>query len=106
VNAADALAAALDALKAELREELLVELRTELHADLEALRDGGGPAYMTVPEAAAFAGISEGRIRKLLTREVLSRVQEAPGHRVLIARADLEALMETWRRGVMPNASA
>jgi excisionase family DNA binding protein len=97
MSAADTFAAALDALRDELREEL----RAELHAVVAELRSAESwPAYLSVPEAARYAGVPEERVRKLLAAGTLARIQEAPGHRVLLARDDLDALMRSWRREV------
>jgi hypothetical protein len=57
------------------------------------------PEFMDVPTAAAYCTVPEGRIRKLLDHRTLPRIQEARGCRVLIARADLDALLASWRTG-------
>jgi excisionase family DNA binding protein len=83
------LAAAVEALAAERVTEALAAL------------DLGGerwPAYLTVPEAAAYLGVTVERVRKLIARRAMPVVQEAPGHRVTLARSDLDALMLEWRQ--------
>lgn len=84
------LAGAVQALVAE-------RVRVELAALQEELRPEPWPAYLSVPDAATYSGMSEGRVRKLIERHVLPVVQEAPSHRVLIARDDLDTLLRSWR---------
>ena len=86
--------------------------RQEVAAALEALAglaelNGDGsrwPAYFSVSEAAAYSGVSEERVRKLLASRTLARVQEGPGCRVLAAREDLDAMLASWRtEGATPT---
>jgi hypothetical protein len=80
----------------EAVEALVAERIAEAVADLE--RDGERwPAYMDVPTAARYLGVAEERVRKLIARRAVAVVQEAPRHRVTLARDDLDALMRTWR---------
>jgi len=95
MSAAETFATALDALREELREELRAELR-EAVAELREAESW--PAYLSVPEVARYLGVTEERVRKLLASGKLARVQEARGHRVLVARDDLDALARSWRR--------
>jgi excisionase family DNA binding protein len=57
------------------------------------------PAFMSAETAAAYLDVSVERIRKLKDRREIPFIQEAPGHRVLFARGDLDAWMASMRRG-------
>jgi excisionase family DNA binding protein len=64
-------------------------------------RDGSGdrwPAFMSVETAAEYLDVSKERIRKLKDRREIPYIQEAPGHRVLFARTDLDEWMASLRR--------
>jgi hypothetical protein len=77
--------------------EALVEDRiAEALADLRRDSDRW-PPYMDVPTAARYLGVAQERVRKLIARRAVAIVQEAPRHRVTLARDDLDALMRTWR---------
>jgi hypothetical protein len=80
------------------------QLVAELLAEREELAADRWPEYMDVPTAAAYSSQSVKRVRNLLAAGVLPRIQDAPGHRVLVARADLDTLMRSWRvEGVTPR---
>lgn len=57
------------------------------------------PAFMSVETASAYLDVSVERIRKLKERQEIPFIQEAPGHRVLFARRDLDDWMASLRRG-------
>jgi len=82
------LSASVEALVAELVAEALAELP----------RSEEWPEYLDVRAAARYLGCpSEEPVRKLIARRELPVSQEAKGHRIYIARAELDALMRSWR---------
>ena len=79
--------------------EQLVELVATRVLEVLGEREGGdgSPEFLDVPAAAAFLGITVGRMRKLQARRALPYHQEGPGCRVLFARSDLEEFMAGQR---------
>src|SRR5262249_18360033 len=67
-------------------------------AQLAADRGSARPEYLDVKAAAAYSGMTVGRLRKLIERRKVAVSQEARGCRIFVARRDLDAWMEE-RRG-------
>jgi excisionase family DNA binding protein len=80
----------------------LIQLVIQRLAEALDDRDGtarGWPAFMSIETAASYLDVSVERIRKLKERQEIPFIQEAPGHRVLFARGDLDAWMASMRHG-------
>src|SRR4051812_9935980 len=51
------------------------------------------PEFMRIETAAAYLDVSVERLRKLKERRQIPFIQQAPAHRVLFARSDLDRWM-------------
>lgn len=78
-------------------EALVAERIAEALADLD-LGDERWPKYLDVTTAAEYLGCTVERVRKLIARRALPVIQEGPGYRVALARADLDAYMRDHRQ--------
>ena len=74
---------ALDQLVEALLPRFLEHLREHDHRD-------DGPRYLSVAAAAEYAGTSPAAIRHWIARDRLPVIQEAPGHRIVIDRIQLD----------------
>lgn len=81
--------------------ERLVELIAERVAEIVGRRDSADvqrwPGFMCAETAAQYLDVSVERVRKLKERREIPFIQEAPGHRVLFARRDLDSWMTSLR---------
>lgn len=84
----------LGPMQAEAVEALIAERLAELDA---RPTEEPWPAYMDAATAARYCSVSVETLRRLLARGVLSRIQEAKGHKLTLARSDLDRLMASWR---------
>ena len=79
-------------------EVVVSERIAEALADLDFDREVW-PPYMDVPTASRYLGFPTPEpLRKLIARRAVAVVQEAPGHRVALARDDLDAYMREHRQ--------
>lgn len=80
----------------------LVEAVYERLVERSAVARADGPEYLSVKDAAAYLGCTEGRIRKLIERRQLPCSQDGPRCRVFVSRTDLDLLMQGNRNERRP----
>jgi excisionase family DNA binding protein len=88
--------------------DMLIQIVVERIAkalEKQAAVDRDWPAFMSIETAARYLDVSVERVRKLKERHEIPYIQEAPGHRVLFARRDLDAWMASLRRGPRGESS-
>jgi excisionase family DNA binding protein len=85
----------------ESLDELIGMIVDRLATTLESrdTPDRPWPAFLSIETAATYLDVSVERVRKLKERREIPFIQEAPGHRVLFARGDLDAWMGSMRHG-------
>jgi excisionase family DNA binding protein len=67
-------------------------------ARIDAAADrGDAPEYLSVKDAAAYLGCTEGRVRKLVEARRIPFAQDGPGCRIFLSRADLDRFMQSNR---------
>ena len=81
---------AFDALVNEVTKHVLLSIAADQKVE-------SPPAWMSIPAAANYMGVTEGRMRKLIARREIVFHQEDKGCRILLARGDLDRHMEKRR---------
>jgi hypothetical protein len=74
----------------ELLDALCDALLPRLLERLAEREPDSEPRYLSVRQAAAYAGMTEHAIRHAIARDGLPIIQEAPGHRIRIDRLALD----------------